>query len=118
MYFLRDQLKNDNQFINNELANICASYQHQLILSLIKRFTKAIQQYQPASIGLCGGVSANSELRESIHTLGSEKGLQVCIPAFEYCTDNAAMVAMAGYEKFQKNQFTPLNAIPFARTHK
>jgi N6-L-threonylcarbamoyladenine synthase len=118
LYFLRDQLKNDNQFINNELSNICASYQHQIILSLIKRFTKAIQQYQPCSIGLCGGVSANSELREAIHTLGTEKGLQVCIPAFEYCTDNAAMVAMAGYEKFQKNQFTPLNATPFARTHK
>jgi N6-L-threonylcarbamoyladenine synthase len=50
--------------------------------------------------------------------LGTEKGLQVCIPAFEYCTDNAAMVAMAGYEKFQKNQFTPLNATPFARAHK
>ena len=118
LYFLRDHLKNDNQFIDNELTNICASYQHQIILSLTKRFAKAIEVHKPVSIGLCGGVSANSELRDAIHTLGTEKGLQVCIPAFEYCTDNAAMVAMAGYEKFQKNQFTPLNATPFARTHK
>ena len=118
MYFLRDNLKTDNEFINKELPNICASYQHQIILSLTKRFAKAIEVHKPASIGLCGGVSANSELREAIHTLGTEKGLQICIPAFEYCTDNAAMVAMAGYEKFQKNQFTPLNATPFARAHK
>jgi N6-L-threonylcarbamoyladenine synthase len=118
LYFLRDNLKNDNQFINNELPNICASYQHQIVMSLTKRFAKAIEVYKPGSIGLCGGVSANSELREAIDTLGTEKGLQVCIPAFEYCTDNAAMVAMAGYEKFQKNQFTPLNATPFARAHK
>jgi N6-L-threonylcarbamoyladenine synthase len=118
LYFLRDNLKNDNQFINNELPNICASYQRQIVMSLTKRFAKAIEVHKPLSIGLCGGVSANSELREAIDTLGTEKGLQVCIPAFEYCTDNAAMVAMAGYEKFQKNQFTPLNATPFARAHK
>jgi N6-L-threonylcarbamoyladenine synthase len=118
LYFLRDNLKKDNKFINNELPNICASYQHQIVMSLTKRFTKAIAVYKPGSIGLCGGVSANSELREAIDTLGTENGLQVYIPAFEYCTDNAAMVAMAGYEKFQKNQFTPLNATPFARAHK
>jgi N6-L-threonylcarbamoyladenine synthase len=87
-------------------------------LSLTKRFAKAIQNYKPASIGLCGGVSANSELRNTIQKMGTEKGIQVCIPAFEYCTDNAAMVAMAGYEKFQQSQFTPLNATPFARAHK
>ncbi len=118
LYFLRDNLKTDNEFINKELPNICASYQHQIIFSLTKRFAKAIEVHKPASIGLCGGVSANSELREAIEILGTKNGLQVCIPAFEYCTDNAAMVAMAGHEKFQKNQFTPLDATPFARAQK
>jgi N6-L-threonylcarbamoyladenine synthase len=118
LYFLRDNIKIDKEFISKELPNICASYQHQIILSLIKRFSKAIDLHKPASIGLCGGVSANSELRQAFKALGTEKGLQVCIPAFEYCTDNAAMVAMAGYKKFQQNQFTPLDATPFARAQK
>ena len=118
LYFLRDNLKTNKDFIRQELNHICASYQRQIIQSLIKRFSKAIEQHKPASIGLCGGVSANSELRNCIEILGKEKGIQVCIPALEYCTDNAAMVAMAGYEKFKQNQFSHLDATPYARAHK
>ena len=115
LYFLKNNLKKDNQFINNELPNICASYQHQIVMSLTKRFAKAIEVYKPCSIGLCGGVSANSELRDAIDTLGTEKGLQVCIPAFEYCTDNAAMIAMTAHFKFLNNEFVDLSVAPSSR---
>ena len=115
LYFLRDQEKLDPQFIENNINHVCASYQRQIIVSLMKRMNKAILQYKPASIGLSGGVSANSELRNTWLELGNKHNVPAWIPAFEYCTDNAAMVAMAGYQKYLQGNFTPLSALPFAR---
>lgn len=115
LYFLRDQQKLNPQFIENNINHVCASYQRQIIVSLMKRMNKAILQYKPASIGLSGGVSANSELRNTWLELGKKHHIPACIPAFEYCTDNAAMVAMAGYQKYLQGNFTPLSALPFAR---
>lgn len=115
LYFLRDQQKLNPQFIENNINHVCASYQRQIIVSLMKRMNKAILQYKPASIGLSGGVSANSELRNTWLELGKKHNVPAWIPAFEYCTDNAAMVAMAGYQKYLQGNFTPLSALPFAR---
>ncbi len=115
LYFLRDQQKLNPQFIENNINHVCASYQRQIIVSLMKRMNKAILQYKPASIGLSGGVSANSELRNTWLELGKKHHIPAWIPAFEYCTDNAAMVAMAGYQKYLQGNFTPLSALPFAR---
>lgn len=115
LYFLRDQQKLDPQFLENNINHVCASYQRQIIVSLMKRMNKAILQYKPASIGLSGGVSANSELRNTWLELGNKHNVPAWIPAFEYCTDNAAMVAMAGYQKYLQGNFTHLSALPFAR---
>jgi N6-L-threonylcarbamoyladenine synthase len=115
LYFLRDQQKADEGFIGRELANVCASYQHQIVESLMKRLRKAILEKKPASIGLSGGVSANSALRIAFQNMGQSQELSCYIPAFAYCTDNAAMVAMAGYHQYLKGKFTPLDAIPYAR---
>ena len=115
LYFLRDQQKLNPQFLENNINHVCASYQRQIIVSLMKRMNKAILQYKPASIGLSGGVSANSELRNTWLELGKKHHVPAWIPAFEYCTDNAAMVAMAGYQKYLQGNFTPLSALPFAR---
>ncbi len=115
LYFLRDQQKLDPQFLENNINHVCASYQRQIIVSLMKRMNKAISQYKPASIGLSGGVSANSELRNTWLELGKKHNVPAWIPAFEYCTDNAAMVAMAGYQKYLQGNFTPLSTLPFAR---
>lgn len=116
LYFLRDKQRQDPTFLSNHMADVCASYQAQIVGSLMKRFNKAIVKHAPASIGLSGGVSANSALRSAFVSVGNNHNLEAYIPAFEYCTDNAAMVAMAGYHRFLANDFTPLNALPFART--
>lgn len=116
LYFLRDQSKINSQFQQENLADICASYQNQIIKSLMKRFEKAMKSQKPKSIGLVGGVSANSALRKAFLTCGKIQGIAAYIPAFEYCTDNAAMVAMAGYQEFIAGKSTPLSALPFARS--
>ncbi len=117
LYFLRDQQKANPQFLEQEIAHVCASYQQQIVASLMKRLKKAISQRRPASLGLSGGVSANSALRKAFQAMGAEQGLLAYIPDFAYCTDNAAMVAMAGYHRYMNGTFTALDETPFARAH-
>lgn len=116
LYFLRDKQKEDAAFLEKEISHVCASYQQQIVASLMKRLDKAIVQRRPASLGLSGGVSANSTLREAFQAMADKRNLLAYIPAFGYCTDNAAMVAMAGYHRYLKGEFTPLDATPFARS--
>lgn len=115
MYFLRDEVKKDPDFIEKNLHDICASLQAHLVGMLLKRVEQAAKQKQIRQIAIAGGVSANSGLRKSLQALAEHKQWQVYIPAFEYCTDNAGMIAMAAHYKFLKGDFADFSVTPLAR---
>ncbi|MFT6441086.1 MAG: N6-L-threonylcarbamoyladenine synthase [Salibacteraceae bacterium] len=108
LYFLQKEVKKNPHFIEENKADLCASVQFTIIQTLLKKLIKAIEIYQPKSIALAGGVSANSELRCTIVDLGKELGIPAFIPAFEYCTDNAAMIGISGYYNFLNEEFSNL----------
>jgi N6-L-threonylcarbamoyladenine synthase len=103
------------QFIKDNLNDICASIQSRIISILLNKLKKAVKETGVKDICIAGGVSANSGLRSSLTTLGKENGWRTFIPAFEYCTDNAAMIAIAGYYKFRAKDFAELSINPSAR---
>jgi N6-L-threonylcarbamoyladenine synthase len=103
------------QFIKDNLDDICASIQSRIVSILLNKLKKAVKQTGVKDICIAGGVSANSGLRNSLTALGKENGWRTFIPAFEYCTDNAAMIAIAGYYKFLAKDFTELSINPSAR---
>ncbi|MEZ0542023.1 tRNA (adenosine(37)-N6)-threonylcarbamoyltransferase complex transferase subunit TsaD [Fibrella arboris] len=115
MYFLRDQTRKHPAFVADNLNDICASIQHTLIQMLLKKLTKAVRETGIRQIAIAGGVSANSGLRNSLLELGAEQNWQVFIPKFEYCTDNAAMIAMAAYFKYQQHEFVGQDVSPMPR---
>lgn len=115
LYFLRDRKKVDPGFVEKNLYDICASLQHHLVKMLLDRLAEASIKTGIKEIAIAGGVSANSGLRDSLIRLAELKGWRVYIPAFEYCTDNAAMIAMAAHFKFLKNDFCRLDVSPLAR---
>lgn len=115
MYFLRDEVKKNPDFIEQNLHDICASLQAHLVGMLLKRVEQSAKQTNIKQIAIAGGVSANSGLRTSLQALAVRKQWQVYIPAFEYCTDNAAMIAMAAHYKFLKGDFADLSVTPLAR---
>lgn len=114
LYFLKKQLKENPNFIKENLNDICASVQKTIVEILMIELNKAIKQTGIKEIAIAGGVSANSELRNVIQKL-TEKGCNVYIPKFEYCTDNAAMIAVAGYYKFLEKDFVTQEISPNAR---
>ena len=101
LYFLRDQKLINNNFIEENLADLCASIQHTLIEILLDKVNKACKEHQLTQVAIAGGVSANSYLRSRLQTWGKEKECEVYIPKFEYCTDNAAMIAISGMYLFE-----------------
>ena len=103
-------------FIQNNLEDLCASIQHRIITILINKLRKASIQTGINHICLAGGVSANSGLRRAFTETGKKYGWQTFIPEFQYCTDNAAMIAMTGYYKFQEGQFSNLSEKSSARS--
>ncbi|MDN3669737.1 tRNA (adenosine(37)-N6)-threonylcarbamoyltransferase complex transferase subunit TsaD [Echinicola jeungdonensis] len=115
LYFLRDQLKEDDKFIEKNLKDICASIQHTLIKMLVQKLKKAARQYKVRDIAIAGGVSANSGLRNTLEELAKELKWNIYIPKFEYCTDNAAMIAMAAHYKFLNKDFCGLDVSPMAK---
>lgn len=115
LYFLRDKLKEDGGFIEKNITNICASLQYTLIKMLIKKLKKAAKQYKVKEIAIAGGVAANTGLRNAVNELALELGGKVYIPKFEYCTDNAAMIAMAAHFKYLNKDFSGLDVSPVAR---
>lgn len=115
LYFLRDNLATDPDFIKKNLNDICASLQHHLIMMLLTRLKEASKKTGINEIAIAGGVSANSFLRTLLQDMASDLKWNVYIPAFEYCTDNAGMVAIAAHFKFLKGDFADLSAVPLAR---
>ena len=115
LYFLRDNIKKDPDFIKNNLEDICASVQHTLIKMLMQKLVKATKEKGIKEVAIAGGVSANSGLRKTILEEAKKYQWNVYLPKLEYCTDNAAMVAMAAHFKFQAGMFTDLNVSPLAK---
>jgi len=115
LYFLKDKKAEQADFIQNNLADICASIQHSLINMLVDKLLKAVEQTGIKQVAIAGGVSANSGLRLRMNKLSEDKGLEVFIPKLEYCTDNAGMIAMAAHFKFQEGIFEELSSGPNPR---
>ncbi len=115
LYFIQKNVKADPDFISKNLPDICASVQHRIITILLAKLKKAAHEFNIQNIAIAGGVSANSGLRNAIQNLAETNGWRVFIPKFEYCTDNAAMIAIAGYHKFLKQDFVGQDIAPLAR---
>lgn len=115
LYFIQKQEKENPNFIAENLNDICASVQHSIIQILMNKVKKAAKQYNIKEIAIAGGVSANSGLRNTLNQMAGELGWNVYIPAFQYCTDNAGMIAIAGYHKFLKGDFVGQEVSPQAR---
>jgi N6-L-threonylcarbamoyladenine synthase len=115
LYFLNDQTKHNPDFIKENLNDLCASVQHAIVSYLSEKLLLAVKETGIQTIGIAGGVSANSGLREVLKQLSEMKSLKLHIPPIEYCTDNAAMIAQAGFLQYQTKNFLPLNAIPYTR---
>lgn len=116
LYTLRDELKKDPDFIEKNKADLCASLQHTVIDILMKNLIRAANDMGITTVAVAGGVSANSGLRDAFEKLRTSRGWNVFVPKFSYTTDNAAMVASAGYRKFQRGMFATMDAAPFSRT--
>ncbi len=115
LYFVRDEkLKNEN-FVAENLHDICASIQSRIVSILLNKLKKAADEYGIKEICIAGGVSANSGLRKSFEAMGKKERWKTHIPAFEYCTDNAAMIAITAYYKFLAGRFEDYSVVPSAR---
>jgi len=115
LYFLQAQKKEDPDFVEKNLADICASVQYTIIKVLMTKLERAAKDMGINQVGIAGGVSANSGLRQALRDAGERNGWKVFIPKFEYCTDNAAMIGITGYHKYLAGQFTDLSVVPSAR---
>lgn len=115
LYFIRDKINEDQNFIKNNLNNICASIQNSIIDILLDKLIKASIEKGINEIAIAGGVSANSELRKRVYNQGEKRNWNVYIPEFEYSTDNAAMIALTGYYKYLENKYTNQYITPVAR---
>ena len=115
LYFLRKQVAENEHFIEENINDLCASYQHRLIEMLTKKLIKAAKQQNINRIGIAGGVSANTGLRERLQSLANSYKWQLYIPEFQYCTDNAGMIAISGYYQLKNNQLGTLKDVPLPR---
>ncbi|MCW3083013.1 MAG: tsaD [Bacteroidetes bacterium] len=115
MNFINNQSAANPNFTETNKNDICASIQHTIITILMDKLKKAAEQTGIRQIAIAGGVSANSGLRNTLYGLEKELGWKVFIPKFEYCTDNAAMIAITGYYKFLRSEFASQDITPLAR---
>ncbi len=115
MYFVQREKQANPDFVAEHLADICASVQARIVSILLNKLRKAASTYGIRHVAIAGGVSANSGLRDALLALGEKEGYSVFIPRFEYCTDNAAMIAIAGYHQFLAGQFVGQDVAPLAR---
>lgn len=105
LYFIQKMSKSNEQFVAENMNDLCASIQHRIITILCNKLEAAAKEYGITEIAIAGGVSANRGLREYLQLLSIKNKWNIYIPAFEYCTDNAGMIAMAGYHKYLKSEF-------------
>jgi N6-L-threonylcarbamoyladenine synthase len=115
LYFLQEKTNEDPGFISKNLNDICASIQHRIVSILLRKLKKATVQNGIKDVCIAGGVSANSGLRKAFQEMGKKNNWNIFIPAFEYCTDNAAMIAITGYYKYMAGQFSDLSVTASAR---
>ncbi|MEO0340696.1 MAG: tRNA (adenosine(37)-N6)-threonylcarbamoyltransferase complex transferase subunit TsaD [Bacteroidota bacterium] len=115
LYFLKKEIKTNPDFIKDNRADLCASIQDRIVSILMNKLIKASKQTGIKEIAVAGGVSANSLLRTQLQATGEEKGWKTYIPAFQYCTDNAAMIGVAAYFKFQNQEFSSQAVTPDPR---
>lgn len=115
LYFLRERIKENPEFIEKYRADLCASLQNTIITILINKLAKAAEKTKVTEVGIAGGVSANSGLRKAVSMEALKKGWNLYIPSLDYTTDNAAMIGIAGYFKFLKGDFTGQDITPLAR---
>lgn len=115
LYFIRDRMQEDSNFIKKNKADICASIQHTIVEVLLKKLIQASDDLGIKEIAISGGVAANSKLRKELLLLKKSKDWSVYIPKIEFCTDNAAMIAMTGYYKYLNGNFASQNTSASAR---
>ncbi|WP_165025192.1 tRNA (adenosine(37)-N6)-threonylcarbamoyltransferase complex transferase subunit TsaD [Dysgonomonas sp. ZJ279] len=115
LYLLRDELKNDTDFIEKNKEDLCASLQKTIIDVLMDQVRKAAKDLNIKEVAVAGGVSANSGLRAAFENHATRFGWKIHIPPFGYTTDNAAMIAMTGYFKYLDGEFCEMSAAPFSR---
>jgi N6-L-threonylcarbamoyladenine synthase len=115
LYFLQKQLKENPNFIKENVENLCASVQKTIVDVLMQKLEKAAKDYDVKEVAIAGGVSANSGLRNAMQKNVEKLGWNVYIPKFEYTTDNAAMIAMVAKLKFERGEFTDLRTSATAR---
>lgn len=116
LYFLRDNIKENENFIEENKADLCASLQHTIIEILLGKLKRAAKETGIREVTVAGGVSANSGLRNALKVNAEKYRWNLVIPKFEYTMDNAAMIAITGYYKYLSQEFVTQDAVPFART--
>lgn len=115
LYLLRDELKKDPDFIEKNKEDLCASLQKTIIDVLMEKLRQAVKDLGIHEVAVAGGVSANSGLRSAFEDHAKRFGWKIFIPPFGYTTDNAAMIAMTGYFKYEDKEFCQMDAAPFSR---
>ncbi len=115
LYLLRDKIKENPDFVAENLNDLCASLQATVVDILMKKLLKAATDLKINQVAVAGGVSANSALRQAFQDYGKKYSWQIFIPPFAFTTDNAAMIAMTGYLKYQHGDFCSIEVVPFAR---
>ncbi len=115
LYFLRDQLTADKDFVEKNLADLCASIQGALVDLLLTKLIQASEQFGLTSIAIAGGVAANTGLRTRLQQEAQTRGWELFVPDLMYCTDNAAMIALTGYHYFRAGQVADLSVSPSPR---
>jgi N6-L-threonylcarbamoyladenine synthase len=117
LYLLRDKIKENPNFVSENINDLCASLQYTVIEILMNKVRKAAKDLNINQVAVAGGVSANSGLRESFISHGQKHGWEIYIPPFAFTTDNAAMIAITGYFKYLQNDFCRMDEVPFSRVN-
>jgi len=118
LYFIRDEKEKNPDFVEQNLNDICASIQHTIVSYLMRKLKKAVTETGINEIAISGGVSANSGLRTAVKLTSQKLGWRVHIPALEYCTDNAAMIAQSAHFQYVNEDFADQSTVPYARLNK